>query len=358
MQRTSASPYLGPATNQSRVVLLPVASGLVNPVLSVDGTLIFGSQDTLYAVSNYGAGSQLWQLPSGSFQLNEGASLTISADGTLYGTAAQGHLYAVNTLTNPPTMKWAAPFYLGSYSAIMGSPAIGADGTIYFVGADAYLVSSLVAVEPVAGTHEWTLAGAGCYGCSVAVGHDGNVYTSSDTDYNLYAVFPNGTTYWKYFTSTGTKCTGSPSVAPDGTVYYACGDGNVYALFSNGTLRWKTQPGAGGAGDQMNPAIGLDGTLYVPNPFDNTLYANGTLRWSYTTGGPEQSGAVVAADGSVYFGAGGLDQHIYALRANGTLRWRYNGGNYQFPRLGALITPSGSLHYPVYHGGGLIAFDV
>ena len=99
----------------------------------------------------------------------------------------------MNTLTNPPTMKWAAPFYLGSYSAIMGSPAIGADGTIYFVGADAYLVSSLVAVEPVAGTQEWTLLGAGCYGCSVAVGHDGNVYTSSDTDYNLYAVFPNGT---------------------------------------------------------------------------------------------------------------------------------------------------------------------
>ena len=184
------------------------------------------------------------------------------------------NLFAVNTLVNPPTMKWAAPFYLGDQLAIMSSPAIGADGTIYFIGGDDDGPHGwLVALEPIGGTQLWRLTGVGCEQCSVAIGLDGNLYTSSYSDSSLYAVFPNGTTYWKYFTSAGTTCPIAPSVAPDGTVYHACRDGYVYALFPNGTLRWKTQIGAAGVALQTIPAIGFDGTLYVGNANDQHMYA-------------------------------------------------------------------------------------
>ena len=246
----------------------------VGPVMSADGTLIFGTADTLYAVSNYGTGSQVWQLPRDIHRYVTSTPPTLAADGTLYVPAEPAHLFAVNTLVNPPTMKWAAPFYLGDQLAIMSSPAIGADGTIYFIGGDDDGPHGwLVALEPIGGTQLWRLTGVGCEQCSVAIGLDGNLYTSSYSDSSLYAVFPNGTTYWKYFTSAGTTCPIAPSVAPDGTVYHACRDGYVYALFPNGTLRWKTQIGAAGVALQTIPAIGFDGTLYVGNANDQHMYA-------------------------------------------------------------------------------------
>lgn len=92
----------------------------------------------------------------------------------------------------------------------------------------------------------------------------------------------------------------------------------------SGDLRWKLPLGSENTGE---PAIGLDGTVYVGSWSTNALYAvnpNGQVRWVFQGG---QYGAgygmpypIVGADGTVF--ASSWDGHIFALRPDGSLKWR------------------------------------
>jgi outer membrane protein assembly factor BamB len=50
---------------------------------------------------------------------------------------------------------------------------------------------------------------------------------------------------------------------------------------------------------------------------------NGSVRWVYNAASSTLGSPIVAADGTIYFGATG---GVYAVRPNGTLRWRWNAG--------------------------------
>ena len=171
--------------------------------------------------------------------------------------------------------------------------------------------------------------GDGIYS-SPAVGADGTVYFGSDDTY-LYALNADGSLKWKY--ATGGWISSSPAVGADGTVYIGSGDSYLYALNADGSLKWKYETGGS---IQSSPAVGADGTVYIGSD-DSYLYAlntDGSLKWKYETGDSIQSSPAVGADGTVYIGS--ADSYLYALNTDGSLKWKYETGHWiSSPAVGA-----------------------
>ena len=260
-----------------------------------------------------GSGTQKWAFATGG--IIDNSSPAIGSDGTVYVTAENFDLYAINP---NGTQKWAfAP--PGNFN-LESSPAIGSDGTIYVSGvASVGGVKNLYAVNPN-GTQKWAFAGVGGALASLAIGSDGTIY-GSDSGNNLYAINPNGTQKWAF--STGNNPGSSPAIGSDGTIYI-CGGNNLYAINPNGAQKWAF---AMGNSSHSSPAIGSDGTVYVGSDNDN-LYAinpNGTQKWAFVTGSPVFSSPAIGSDGTVYVGS--LDQNLYAINPNGTQKWAFVAGS-------------------------------
>ena len=169
---------------------------------------------------------------------------------------------------------------------------------------------------------------------------------------------------WRF--PAGDWCDGSPSIGPNGCIYFGCGDSYLYAVYPNGSLKWayKAERGLGDFGS--HPAIAEDGSVYFATKYGSYIqavnpdgsykwhywvpevdtsitlhddviyyghrgngvdarYTNGTLKWRYNTGGSVQSTPAVDNNGIIYFGA--HDNYIRALYPNGTLKWQYLTGD-------------------------------
>ena len=123
------------------------------------------------------------------------------------------------------------------------SPVISSDGTIYVHsgGCGACIsipwnpgMEHLYALNPD-GSFKWSFQVVGAYS-SPAIGADGAIYFGSD-DKKFYALSPAGTVKW-YF-QTGGHIYSSPAVGVDGTIYFGSDDGYFYALNADGTLKWS-----------------------------------------------------------------------------------------------------------------------
>jgi outer membrane protein assembly factor BamB len=95
----------------------------------------------------------------------------------------------------------------------------------------------------------------------------------------------------------------SPTLAPDGTLYFGADDAKVYALHSsNGILKW-TFAFPDGSDTDSSPALGADGTVYIGSD-KGTLYAldgqRGTLKWSFQAIGAISGAPAIGLDGTVY----------------------------------------------------------
>lgn len=288
---------------------------LSSPAAGPDGTIYVGVEvGTSTSASASGRlfaikpdGSKKWSDP---FTAPDWIDSTpaIGADGTIYFGCWNGFLYA---LRPDGTKLWE--FKAGAFVA--SSPAIGTDGTIY-VGAG----SNLVAVNPD-GTLKWSFPAADWIDSSPAIAADGTIYVGS-WDNNLYAVSPNGVEKWRV--ETGGSIASSPAIAADGTVYVGSRDVRVYAVAPDGALRWSFD-----TGDtvEASPVLGADGAIYVASSGGRMFALNrdGTERWRYPAAAqaalnPIYSSAAVRADGSIVFGSS--NNALYALRADGTLLWQ------------------------------------
>jgi len=132
-------------------------------------------------------------------------------------------------------------------------------------------------------------------------------------------------------------------------------------LYAGLTVGWaQLQP------DAPWPSFGKD----YQNTRSTVLGAptGGSIRWIYSANSRSQSSPIVAADGTIYFGA---TNGIYAVRPNGQLRWRWFAGysaatstpaidangvlyalvNPQDAILVALNASNGTLLWSVYLGG-------
>jgi outer membrane protein assembly factor BamB len=334
-------------------------------------------------------GSLKWRFQAGTedwpFHNPEGG-LAIAADGTIYFRSSDGHLYAVNP---DGTQKWTFDFEEHPNAPIRGgSPAIGADGTIY-VGAEVHLH----AITPD-GVLKWIGPALGTGHRDPAIGPDGTIYVAlTGPEYGSSAVCAinpdDGSIKWSYETASpeGTHISGgthiSPSIGPDARLYLQpyqgvqvldpdgsalwisepCSfggleapaiaeDGSFYiaALWSlcafspDGNLKWEvTAEVPAGRWFHAFPAIAADGTIYVgsyatlPDGNDATLYAfnsDGTPGWTFQIEEHFVHDPILGADGTIYFGA--TDNRLYALNPDGTVKWSYEtDGSVFSPAIGA-----------------------
>ncbi len=54
-------------------------------------------------------------------------------------------------------------------------------------------------------------------------------------DHSLYAIRPDGSLRWTF--ETDDRIRSSPSIGPDGTIYFGSFDGRLYAVHPDGTER-------------------------------------------------------------------------------------------------------------------------
>ena len=206
---------------------------------------------------------------------------------------------------------------------IQSTPAIGADGKLYFGSynvSDAGSWGSLIAVDP-GGSIRWILDDLDAIYSSPALGPDGTIYVAGGR--HVHAVDPRGEIRWTYETPGRTFSFSSPAVASDGTIYVGGDDHALHAINPDGSPRWTFK-----TGDLIRapPSIGADGTIYVPS-YDGRLYAvnpDGSERWSVVVersiGGSfarVDSPPSIGPDGAIYV----LDRGLFAINPGGSIRW-------------------------------------
>jgi outer membrane protein assembly factor BamB len=293
-------------------------------VVDSDGTIYFGDYSGPFYALNPD-GSLKWVFNGFSYGSSISSVPALAEDGTIYVGSWDHYLYALNS---DGTLKWK--FKAGNYASIIGSPAIGDDGAIYFgstgLANQTDEIGRIFAVNPD-GTEKWRYQVDYKISSSPAIADDGTVYIGSGDSY-LYAMNPDGTLQWRF--KTGHYIKGPPSIADDGTIYIGSYDGFLYALFPDGSLKWKCRISYG---TESNPSMGPDGTIYVGG---NDLYAvnpDGTLKWVYELDSQEiifQSSPAVSTEGIVYVGTnigGTRGGDIIAVNPDGTLRWRHRLSN-------------------------------
>lgn len=161
------------------------------------------------------------------------ASPVIGLDGTIYQGANDNNLYAISPADGK--IKWVfsvgEPAYderWNSYGGIFSTPAVGADGTIYFTS-DA---NFLIAVSPE-GEEKWRNDHplTRDFWSSPVIGTDGTIYVGTarsddspkgqgggarEIKTGVLAVNPDGTTKWLFAHEHGSSS--SPAIGPDGTI--------------------------------------------------------------------------------------------------------------------------------------------
>ncbi len=155
-----------------------------------------------------------------------------------------------------------------------------------------------------AGQKRWEFVTGGVVDSSPAIGADGTVYFGSH-DGKFYALKPDGTLKWAF--PTGGAIVSSPAIAADGTLYITSVDGNFYAVSPEGRKKWQLHTGGIRA---SSPAIDQAGVIYVGvNNMIIAINPDGTQRkdWEFSVFDPTQplyidSPPAVTADNIVVFG--------------------------------------------------------
>ena len=233
----------------------PVSTSFVQsaPIVGPDGTIYVGSQDgKLYALRPADGGTKWSRATFNTIS----SSPALSPDGATVYLHDHTGLFAFKALDG--TDRWTFPINVNGGT---GSPSVGADGTIYFAHVSN---ATLYAINPD-GTIKWAQILGSAPVSTPALGPDGTIYAGAN---GLYALAANGTSKWRF--SEALFSSASPVVGNDGTVYWR-ESSHLYAVHPDGTLSWqRTIPFPSLPGLDPTPAIGSDGTLYVPvvDPLD------------------------------------------------------------------------------------------
>lgn len=290
------------------------------PTVGRDGTLYFGCDDKLYAVDR--DGQLRWTYSAGGFIYSSPAA---TDDGRLFFGSQDGKVYAIEA-DGSDLWEFEIPGPGAVSNAVLTSPAIGEDGSVY-VGA--IYSPKLYSLDPNTADIVWEcdfehladpqnpeseVIKGGVFSAPV-VGVDGTIYVSLIYDTNLYAVDPaDGSIVWStdmvgaleglypqelidWFA--GGDGWSEPVLGPDGTIYVSFDDPFIRAVNPDGSIKWITQVGMLGA---FTMAAGADGLLYACSD-DSSLYvldgSDGKVL-SVFDGEQFLGYPVIGSDGSVY----------------------------------------------------------
>ena len=195
--------------------------------MDANGNIVFGNQSgQLYSVNSQGSGQLIFTVP-GNVAIESQASF--GADGTIYVTAMDGNLYA---LQRQPDGTAAIEWQFGTGGAIRSNPVVGTNGTIYFCSTDGNLYAvdphSLFPVSPTpieapTGPTGFTptspvAPGLNASACGGEVFLTWNAYSGA-TGYNVYRSTSSSGTY-SLITSTTTATNYTDTSVANSTTYY------------------------------------------------------------------------------------------------------------------------------------------
>jgi outer membrane protein assembly factor BamB len=203
-------------------------------------------------------------------------------------------------------------------------PELAPDGTIVLAaGRMVYGVTPL-------GFVKWRFAAKRKVFTSPAVGADGHVYFGAQ-DHRAYALTPQGGPLWS--TDLGADVDGAPALGAGGAVFFGTdGDEVVRLDAADGHVVWRAKVGGPVRGTL---AVTRDGSVaagvYGPSPREVVLAAtDGGVLVSFAvqgTGAREfgvHGGALEDDRGALLFGA--QDDHVYAIDPSGDLLWSFKAG--------------------------------
>lgn len=210
-----------------------------SPVIGADGTVYVASHNLPLTAFDPATGEPRWSRPLG---VNDHvfSSPAIGADGTLYVATQPGLLYAV---TSAGEIAWTFDIASAGFQGwFRSSPAVGADGTIY-LGLNAGSPSSALFAITSEGAVRWIFEPDDLPAdvppdhfdiySSPALGADGAVYFGQEFG-RIYALdAADGTPRWMQATTQGITWS-SPALGPDGTLYIGDLSGGCYAVDTRG----------------------------------------------------------------------------------------------------------------------------
>ena len=257
-----------------------------SPVVGYDGTIYIGSESgRFFAVAPNG-------LLRWSFSADTGYCLSpaLGSDGTIYLPTSGGTVYA---LSFAGRLRWQYRLK----AEISSSLSIGPEGTIYIGSSDRLLH----AFSP-SGEKKWEVELSGRAG-TPAIGADGTLYINS---FGIQAVSPEGIVLWTYSIPAQTA---SPVLGSDGTIIAGARNGRLYAISPQGEKLWDLY-----LGEEILSAAAVagDGTIFVGTK-GSRLYAvslRGKLKWSFSAREKVNIPAL-GLKGVLYFGSD--DWILYAL---------------------------------------------
>lgn len=297
-------------------------------------------------------------------------SSPVLADGVVYITSMDGHLFAIDEETGKEKWNFKSRMPIASTPAISG-------GALYFVSS----AGSLAAIDIATGKPKWvfateyerkfeaknlhgypspaqTIPDAWDLWTSSPAVVNGKVYFGSG-DGNIYAVtVDTGIELWKVQTKDVVHA--SPAVV-NNTVYIGSWDSYFYALNADtGDEKWTFHAGEDNTihnqvGFQSSAAV-ADGVVYV-GCRDGHVYAldaaNGHKKWDYSTNKSWVNGTPAVRDGVVYVGTSDSSRFMALDAKNGRLRWNFDAKSYMF----SSAALAGDLAYVGDHNGRLYAVD-
>jgi outer membrane protein assembly factor BamB len=240
-------------------------------------------------------------------------SPALGADGSIYFGCLDGNLYA---LDRGGSEMWAAPF-----GQVSGVPALSVEGVIH-MGLASPVEEMFYALNRD-GSVAWTYHLEGyIVESSPVVGPEGIVYLAASNPQTaggqVIALRSDGSEVWSF--DAGSRVPLSPALGPEGTIYVGARNGNLYALNPDGTLKWQSPLGS----VDSSAAVGSDGIIYVgaSSTYQALSPDDGSQLWSFPpVDGEPDSTPALGAGGRVYLTSN--SNEIYALNADGTVAWTF-----------------------------------
>jgi plastocyanin len=239
-QHSGRSPYSGPEVPYLKWTYKTEGGIYHSPLIGADGTIYFGTDDSLYAIDADDALKWRYELEKEEFFCPD--SLALGIDGTIYF----GFYETVTTVepggiigTHPADGKLCALSPEGGFKwsydcGIMEAPTIiGGDGTVYIYGT--YFKDGMGGQECFPLILALDLGGSVRWNCPLdsflvatkpTVDREGTIYFCSGG--KLCAINPDGTMAWTY--QTGEELLRVPVIDSDGTIYFGSTEGTLYVI--------------------------------------------------------------------------------------------------------------------------------
>ncbi|MGA1204758.1 MAG: PQQ-binding-like beta-propeller repeat protein [Opitutales bacterium] len=287
-----------------------------SPAIAADGTVYIGCWDnSLYAI-NGETGQLLWSYPTGSAIV---ASPAIGPDGTIYVGSYDGTMYALWP-NGDPEPRWSreeGP----QLSPINGGAALSNDGSTLYFGTDN---GDLHALDCASGNLLWSYQVPAIHDLpdkpfqrailgTPAVSANGDIYIGCQNGY-LYEISPSGIRTGQF--AAEDSILSSPVIDDLGRIFVASQDGYLYAIGADSGLGIMIELWELFIGDVFycTPAMDMNGNIIIAGYTGNalngpatTVYSvslSGVKQWTYILPGTlNDSSPNIAPDGSIYLGA-------------------------------------------------------